>query len=1137
MGKTIQQISNFPYSSGATAGAGTPLGNSAFKLKTENPAEYLRQLLEFSRDIIFHQKPEPGLLRWSDLLEKDSVFALIAPLQIPVNELNTYFNQLPLINGFSDNNIITEEEYLQLAYQRFQLVHRLLEEMKNTWQLFSGQDYLLIRAGAISPEKIHPVFLRYASVYAAAFEPLFSAVDLKALENYKHIAFEKIDKNSNTRFTGLYNAGNAPLPDLLGIYATQEEKAKALNEILRQVFGALSQRFLQFQQQVGQALQKAFTEDNSHQPHNGLLIAFSRLMAIFDARYNRLAAEQTEFIYKEVLQLERQKPLPDKAFLHLELAKNIHSQFLPAQTHFKGGKNTAGKAVYYQSAEDIVLNAATISSVKSFTRLRNSSGIYSLSGAADADAEAWKVNGAWIPFNNVEQVYSGLQFHSKVLEYAAKKDLGFRLEISFASAISNPGNILPYLQLTLVLQDNTEITPEVFKAALAGNTLSISAKLNEEIKLKTAAGANLRLGLLSPTAGGTPKDPAYAAFYQAAFQTKLSSLHLHVDSDLLLPHHVETAYGEFPAGTAFLAFGATSRKGASFKVHHPLLPFTNKAVLNIEWAEPLAQAVTVNVNDEEIGFSSGDAKSNETLTQHINEPVMELVLSEDVANEMSYAVGESTATLDVPVPVMIKLLQINAGYAETIYEEATTEAYFVEDRSWKEDKRQYRKAKSSTNSKSKQKEYLKNERRKAVQASPKIFANALSYTYPLGAIKIYSGDEVYLLPDLTKENFNEYGGELCIGIKNILPGQSLSLLFSLAEETAGQTKESPHIEWFYVSGEHLKKFDAHKITDTTLHFTQSGLVKLMLPEDADASSQLIEGEGLYWIVARCDFHYEAAANFHGIYANGLGVERVLDAANDETKVSVAVDTIQQLYPKLTQVKKVNQPLPSSGGRLPETESHYFDRSSERLRHKSRAVQQWDVEHLVVEQFPYVYRAVSYNHTEFNEVDHTLNAVPGKTLLVLVPFFNHTGIENARPALSLSKLEKIEQWLKARCSPFLQVKAVNAPWDEISIDLEVMVNEDVLDLPFYKEKLREEIYRFLMPWAFEASAPPAFGRLLYFATLVDHIDELHFVHHILSMKIYRNGLEVSDVLRPSTPVHLLASSLDHNIILKPYGING
>ena len=65
------------------------------------------------------------------------------------------------------------------------------------------------------------------------------------------------------------------------------------------------------------------------------------------------------------------------------------------------------------------------------------------------------------------------------------------------------------------------------------------------------------------------------------------------------------------------------------------------------------------------------------------------------------------------------------------------------------------------------------------------------------------------------------------------------------------------------------------------------------------------------------------------------------------------------------LKKVKQPNPSFGGKKQEEDTQLYQRSSERLRHKQRAITSWDYERLILQEFPEVYRLKCLNHYRYD----------------------------------------------------------------------------------------------------------------------------------------------------------------------------
>jgi hypothetical protein len=76
-----------------------------------------------------------------------------------------------------------------------------------------------------------------------------------------------------------------------------------------------------------------------------------------------------------------------------------------------------------------------------------------------------------------------------------------------------------------------------------------------------------------------------------------------------------------------------------------------------------------------------------------------------------------------------------------------------------------------------------------------------------------------------------------------------------------------------------------------------------------------------------------------------------------------------------QVQIPDAPYPSFGGRVTEDNAEFYNRVSERLRHKDRAITIFDYERLVLESFPDIYRVKCIDHT-----DEGCELAPGHVLV-------------------------------------------------------------------------------------------------------------------------------------------------------------
>ena len=88
--------------------------------------------------------------------------------------------------------------------------------------------------------------------------------------------------------------------------------------------------------------------------------------------------------------------------------------------------------------------------------------------------------------------------------------------------------------------------------------------------------------------------------------------------------------------------------------------------------------------------------------------------------------------------------------------------------------------------------------------------------------------------------------------------------------------------------------------------------------------------------------------------------------------------IQKFVEKNPEIKSVEQPYSSFGGKEAENEKDFYIRISERLRHKNRASSAWDYEHLVLEAFPQISFALCIAHSRIaneNSKDSDWNLPP------------------------------------------------------------------------------------------------------------------------------------------------------------------
>jgi hypothetical protein len=181
--------------------------------------------------------------------------------------------------------------------------------------------------------------------------------------------------------------------------------------------------------------------------------------------------------------------------------------------------------------------------------------------------------------------------------------------------------------------------------------------------------------------------------------------------------------------------------------------------------------------------------------------------------------------------------------------------------------------------------------------------------------------------------------------------------------------------------------------------------------------------------------------------------------------------------------------------------------SERLRHKDRAITLWDFEHLVLEAFPRIHRVKCLNHTRY-EPDESGGGIyrersPGHITIVTIPDHRTRNLANPlKPYTSLDTLREIEAYLGTRMTCFAKLHVANPQFEEVRVAFNVKLNSGY-DETFHTARLREEITRFLSPWAFSEYGNPSFGGKIHQSVLINFIEDQPSVDYLTDFRLFHD----------------------------------
>lgn len=418
------------------------------------------------------------------------------------------------------------------------------------------------------------------------------------------------------------------------------------------------------------------------------------------------------------------------------------------------------------------------------------------------------------------------------------------------------------------------------------------------------------------------------------------------------------------------------------------------------------------------------------------------------------------------------------------------------------------------------------------------FGQAEEHLYLKNQLDFLDDEEkkTFLLPDYCK------GGELYIGLEEAEPTQTVSLLVQVLEGSENPEAESftgkQKVEWSVLCQNHWKPLDSDfMIANETGNFLKSGIVKFSIPKVANKNNTRL-ASGYIWVKAKIHKKYFAVSKAIAIHAQAVTAQ-FSDNGNELSHLQDGLEakTISKPVQRVSTVKGLSQPYASFGGKPQESDAAYYRRISERLRHKNRAITIWDYEHLILQEFPKIYKAKCLNHTSYtikqkengeNEIV-TRFLAPGHVLIIVIPDIENNNVFDIyQPRVSKAMLNEIQTFVNERNTLHVNAVVANPEYEEVTVELKVKFRKG-FDESFYLKKLNEDITRLLSPWAFKETAKIEFGTTLHRSTLIHYIEKLQYVDYVEDVKMKKGG-ELFTLVSPETPIAILVSARQHKLTL-------
>ena len=322
---------------------------------------------------------------------------------------------------------------------------------------------------------------------------------------------------------------------------------------------------------------------------------------------------------------------------------------------------------------------------------------------------------------------------------------------------------------------------------------------------------------------------------------------------------------------------------------------------------------------------------------------------------------------------------------------------------------------------------------------------------------------------------------LLLGFDGIDPPAPLSMLVDIDQSNAPQWHARsgfprPRLVWQFRDGTHWRPLPEDALgKDDTRGLVAPGVVSFRLPHD-------IAGQRA-WLAAAIEGDPDRYAYMNGLHLRAAMVERVMEDAGhrtgppdgtevqsrtepvarpddtDRRPATIAAGTIRAPASTMPGLAALRQPMPSAGGRPPETEAAFRTRVSGRLRHRGRAITAQDYERLVLDNFENVSQA------------RLSQPEPGKMVLAVAPV-RVRPVSGAPPEIPMIERYDIWKFLTEHAAPGVNLSVRSPQWEPLQVQARVLPASGA------PSTLLGELERLLVdhiaPWVHDPDAPMEIG---------------------------------------------------------------
>ncbi|HEX3045701.1 MAG TPA: baseplate J/gp47 family protein [Bacillota bacterium] len=361
----------------------------------------------------------------------------------------------------------------------------------------------------------------------------------------------------------------------------------------------------------------------------------------------------------------------------------------------------------------------------------------------------------------------------------------------------------------------------------------------------------------------------------------------------------------------------------------------------------------------------------------------------------------------------------------------------------------------------------------------------------------------FLLPQFDMQ------GYLFLGIRNVNPLQTVSLLVQMVSGSGDVNLDTPEITWSYLAANKWRPFKQSEILkDKTYGLQNTGITRFNIPAEATLSNTILPGARL-WICAAAPDNIDAVPDTLDIRANSICIT-YQNQNNDPDRLITPLGayTIKEMAERDPAIYEIIQPYTSFNGKRREQGIEFYIRVSERLKHKNRALTLEDYEKMILAQFPQIYKVKCVPQDECARPGAELLAPEDRgeiIVIVILKNSNSTPFFPLKPKTPANILEEIQRYIQSYMPPLVKVTVKNPRFEEIKYRLAVKF-KDGYDRGYYINTLNEDIKRFLSPWAYDKEAEVSFGTSVFSSSVINFIENTDYVDYVANFSLLQQIIQ-------------------------------